>query len=108
MSKNNMSTLGKADIESAKSAIKTYEASAKSEFETLQNELQNLTASEFKGAAAEGYMVFFANKIKPVLTDNLTDSAESLTVVLQKMLDDIKTSLLDTVDNKLGEQNQNL
>lgn len=106
MSANNTSALTAAIVENAKGCIDTYISTVNGLFEQLKNELTTLTSAEFTGDAANGYMVFFNNKIVPALTTNLTDPGSSLTASLKSMLDNIKTSLLDTVDAQLGQQNQ--
>jgi len=104
-----MSTaLTKAIVENANSSIDAYVTTATQLFSNLEQTINNLTSSDFIGAASNGYKVFFTKKIQPALTTQLTDPGASLTATLKSMMDQIKTNLLDTVDENLGKENENL
>lgn len=108
MSASNITALTATIVENAKSAIDTYISTATQNFQELDNLIKTLTGSEFKGDAANGYVTFYTNRIVPALTTNLTEPGSSLTASLKSMLDNIKQSLLDTVDQQLGQQNETL
>lgn len=96
-----------AIITSATEKVDTYVATANGLYEELSSLIATLTASNFTGAAAEGYKVFFNEQVTPALTDNLTAPGESLMAGVKSILESIQTQLLDTVDPQLGENNSN-
>ena len=55
------------DINSARAAITSYVETCKQLFTSLETEINNLTGtgSDFNGASADGYNVFFTQTIKP-------------------------------------------
>ena len=99
--------LTKAIISDATSAVDTYIASAKGLEEELSGVITALVGSNFSGDAANGYMTFFKNQVVPALADNLTATQNSLMASIKGILSSIELQLLDTVDPKLGENNQN-
>ena len=99
--------LTSADINNAISAVDTYVTKATGIYNNLESTLNSLTGSNFIGDASNGYDDFFTSKVKPVLTENLTDPGTSLTSSIKEMLQSIKEQLLDTVDPQLGDGNRN-
>lgn len=99
--------LTKAIITNAKGAVDTYNTTAAKLYTDLETELKMLIGTNFSGDAANGYQTFFTNQVKPALTDNLTAANTSLMGSIKGILDSIESQLLDTVDPKLGENNQN-
>lgn len=101
------SILTHAIIASATETVNAYTASANGLYEELSGVINSLTATNFNGDASDGYKVFFAEKVTPALTQNLTDPTSSLMASIKGMLESIQTQLLDTVDPQLGENNKN-
>ncbi len=97
------SILTKANINQAVDAVNNYVSSANGLFDQLQEIVNALTSTDFIGDASNGYKQFFTAQVTPALTTNLT----SLTDGIKSMMESIGTQLLDTVDVKLGEVNQN-
>lgn len=100
------SILTHAIITNANSAVSTYATTARSLFQELEGIINNLTSTNFTGAASDGYKSFFQTKVTPALVDNLTES-NSLTASITSMLNSIQEQLLDTVDEQLGDSNTN-
>ncbi len=96
-----------ATIASAIEKVDSYTVSANGLFEELSGIINTLTATNFNGDASDGYKVFFAEKVVPALTQNLTDPSSSLMASIKSMLESIQTQLLDTVDPQLGDNNKN-
>lgn len=96
-----------AIISSATEKVDTYVATANGLYEELSGVIANLTGGNFVGDAADGYKVFFAEKVVPALTENLTAPGESLMAGVRNILESIQAQLLDTVDPQLGENNVN-
>ena len=71
-----------AMIENAKSAVNAYRSNVKSQFEALQNEINNLRATNFKGDASDGYLVFFNQKVTPALNENIDSMLRLLKIFL--------------------------
>lgn len=97
------SILTKENINQAVDAVASYVSSANELFEQLQTVVNTLTSDNFIGDASNGYKQFFTAQVTPALTTNLT----ALTDAIKSMMENIGTQLLDTVDVKLGEVNQN-
>lgn len=96
-----------AIISSATEKVDTYVATASGLYDELSELISTLTSSNFIGDAAEGYKDFFNSKVTPALTENLTTGSESLMEGIKKLLENIQTQLLDTIDPQLGENNSN-
>lgn len=96
------SILTHQNIADAMTAVNTYKTTANGLYEQLKGLIASLTADNFNGDASNGYNVFFATKVTPALTENLT----TLTDGINTMLESIQTQLLDTVDPALGDSNQ--
>ncbi len=94
-------------ITNATQAVDSYVAAANSLYEELSGIISALTAANFNGDASDGYKAFFAEKVAPALTDNLTTPGTSLTASIKDLLGTIQQQLLDTVDPQLGENNRN-
>ena len=77
-------------------------------FSELKSLLETLTSTDYFGDGSTGYKVFFDGKITPALTTNLTDPAGSLMAGIKTMLENIQTTLMDTVDPQIGSSNQSL
>ncbi len=101
------SILTHAIIKEATAAVDTYVASATQLYGDLEGVMNTLTSSNFIGDASTGYNVFFTKNVKPALTDNLTNAQGSLAASIKDILRSIEEQLLDNVDPKLGENNQN-
>lgn len=101
------SILTKAIITNANEKVDTYVATTTGLYNELSTALTTLTTNSFTGAASVGFMAFFNAKVVPALVDNLTAPSGSLTASIKTILDSIQTQLLDTVDEQLGENNQN-
>lgn len=93
------------NISEAKAAITVYRSTCESIFSRLQNEINNLTSSDFIGDASNGYVDFFS-QITPSLTTNLTGTSESITSMLESLLTAVE-QMLNPVDSELGTANQN-
>ena len=96
-----------AIISGAIEKVDAYVASTNSLYEELSGIIASLTATNFNGDAANGYNVFFTQKVVPALTDNLSAPGESLMAGVKNILESIQNQLLDTVDPQLGENNSN-
>lgn len=96
-----------AIISSATEKVDTYVATASGLYDELSELISTLTSSNFIGDAAEGYKDFFNSKVTPALTENLTIGSDSLMEGIKKLLENIQTQLLDTIDPQLGENNSN-
>lgn len=90
-------------IQDSIQAVNDYSKTASELYSELESIINTLTSANFTGAASNGYKTFFTTKATPALTENL----DSLTSGINSMLDAIKTQLLDTVDEQLGEANSN-
>ena len=101
------SVLTHAIITSATEKVDTYVATVDGLNTELSNIITTLTGSNFNGDAANGYNVFYTQKVLPAITDNLTSPGNSLTASIKSILDSIQTQVLDSVDPQLGENNQN-
>ncbi|MGN0537453.1 MAG: hypothetical protein ACI4M3_05710 [Acutalibacteraceae bacterium] len=97
------SILTKANIAQSIDAVNNYVSKANNLFGELQTAVNNLTSTNFIGDASSGYKQFFDAQVTPALTENLT----ALTDSIKNMMEEIGKQLLDTVDVKLGEVNQN-
>ncbi|MEE0954238.1 MAG: hypothetical protein U0L49_00310 [Eubacterium sp.] len=96
-----------AIIKNASGAVDTYIGTANSLYSQLTDQINTLTGSSFIGDGSDGYKAFFTEKIVPALTDNLTAGDSSLTASIKSILESIETTILDTVDPKIGESNRN-
>lgn len=101
------SILTHAIINDAKATVDSYVASANQLYGNLESIINTLIGSNFKGDASAGYHVFFTKNVTPALTDNLTNPKGSLTASIKDILTSIEEQLLNQVDPKLGENNQN-
>ena len=101
------SILTHAIITNATEQVDAYIATANGLYEELSNAINTLLSADFVGDAADGYREFFTTKVTPALTENLTTPGSSLTAGIKSMLESIQTSLLDTVDPQLGDNNRN-
>ena len=101
------SILSTENIESAKSAVRTYVSTCESLYDRLSTTIEGLTApgSNFNGEASHGYMDFF-HQIQGALTTNLTAPETSLSYQLIHMVDGIGDALLVQVDPSLGRANR--
>lgn len=99
--------LTKAIITNAKNTVDTYTTTVNKLNTDLDSVITQLIGANFSGDAAHGYQTFYNNQVKPALTDNLTATQNSLMASIKGILDSIESQLLDTVDPKLGENNQN-
>lgn len=99
--------LTKAIITNAKGAVDTYTTTVNNLNVNLDSIITQLIGANFSGDAANGYQVFYNKQVKPALTDNLTATQNSLMASIKGILDSIESQLLNTVDPKLGENNQN-
>lgn len=103
-----MSTiLSSAIVDGAKGSVDTYIASIGALNGQLEDIINNLTGNGFVGDASVGYKEFYTNKIRPAITENLTEQSGSLTASIKSMLDNIQQQLLNTVDPQLGDNNRN-
>ncbi len=98
--------LSGAIVTQAKDAVDAYVQTATSLYGELESEINSLTSSNFIGDASDGYKSFFDTKVKPALTENLTDPGTSMTANLKSILDSIQEQLLNTVDTQLGNSNR--
>lgn len=99
--------LTKAIITNAKGAVDTYTTTVNKLNTDLDSIITQLIGANFSGAAANGYQTFYKNQVEPALTTNLTGEQNSLMASIKDILDSIESQLLNTVDRKLGENNQN-
>lgn len=94
------------DIEAAKGVINTYRTTCDGLFVKLTNVITSLQASGYIGMASEGYTTF-VNEVKPALTTQLTGTEESVTALLDSLLQAVRGSLLGQVDPDLKTNNEN-
>lgn len=98
--------LDKENITNAKTAVNNYRQSCT----TLESELNTLIAdlrkSYFIGDASDGFNSFYT-KISPALTTNLYGPQNSVTAMLDELLDAIQNALIGKVDPELGTANHN-
>jgi len=95
-----------AIIASATEKVDAYVTSANGLNEELSGIVANLVSANFNGDAADGYNVFYNQKVVPALTENLTAPSTSLMASIKSILESIQTQLLDTVDPELGSNNK--
>ena len=104
----NNTILKTEDISEAKTKVGAYRTTCDDLFVKISNELTQLTSpgAGFNGASAVGYMDFFA-QVTPILTKQLTAPTESVTGLLDQILDAVGNALLENVDNQLAASNRN-
>ena len=100
--------LTKEIITNAKQKVDRYSTDAQQLFTQLQTTINNLTANNFIGSSSDGFNTFFTTKVTPALTTNLYGETGSLMEGIKSLLDSIEEQLIDTVDDQLGQHNQNL
>lgn len=93
-------------ITKASDTVDSYISTAGTLYQELEGVIDTLTTNNFIGDASNGYKTFFLQKVTPALTENLTAPTNSLMSNIKAILENIQTQLLDTVDPKLGENNQ--
>ncbi len=101
------SVLTHAIITSATEKVDAYVTTANALYEELSGVVNGLTAANFMGDASEGFKAFFAEKVVPALTENLTAPGSSLMSSVKSILESVQTQLLDTVDPQMGDNNRN-
>lgn len=102
-----MSTiLEKSNITNAKTAIEQYSSECTTLYSELSTIITDLCAKYFIGEASDGFKDFFA-QISPALTSNLNGDQNSITAMLNQLLDAVDKALLGTVDPQLGQANKN-
>lgn len=101
------SILNHTILNEAAGAVDAYISTVRNLNTELENLIQVLTSNDFVGDASDGYKTFYQQKVLPAITTNLVEGEKSLAAGIKGMLDNIGTQLLDTVDPKLGENNQN-
>ncbi len=102
------SALTRQIISDATAAVENYSNAANGYFGELKSLIESLTTNDYFGDGSTGYKFFFDNKITPALTTNLTDPTSSLMAGIKTMLNNIQTTLMDTVDPQIGNSNQSL
>ena len=98
--------LDKQNITQAKTAISTYSSTCSQLYNELSKVIAELRKTHFIGDASNGFDVFFA-QVSPALSSNLYGSDNSITLMLNQLIDAVDKALLDTVDPDLGKANQN-
>lgn len=98
--------LDRNDIVAAKNAIAAYKNTCKTEFTNLKNEIDTLRQTHFIGDASTGYDAFFTT-IAPALSANLYGDGNSVTALLEQLLDAIEQALMNKADVDLGNANKN-
>lgn len=70
---------------------------------SVKKEVETLTASDFTGAAASGFVNFYTNNIEPATGSGLRGALE----MLEQICNSIKTAIPDTegVDEQLAKEN---
>lgn len=94
-----------ANIDGAKQVITAYKSTCEDLYQKLSTEISNLRRSGFIGDASNGYDAFFG-KLSPALTTNLTGDENSLTSMLNSILDAV-AQMTEPVDPDIGQQNIN-
>lgn len=100
--------LSHAIISNASEKVDTYVTTATALYDELSGILANLVSANFNGEAADGYHVFYTQKVVPAITENLTAPSTSLMANIKSILESIQTQLLDTVDPELGNNNKSV
>lgn len=99
-----------ADVTAAKQAITNYRDECNRIYTNMEQTISALTAlgsGGFNGDSANGYNEFFTKVAPNVTTKVEASSLQALIDGLNEILDQIKTSLLDTEDPDLGDANRN-
>jgi hypothetical protein len=99
--------LTSAMIAGAKAAADNYITTVSGLNGELDGVISGLTGGNFMGDASNGYAAFYNNQVVPALDTNLIAQQGSLMAGVKDILDTLKTQLLDTIDPKMGESNQN-
>ena len=101
-----MSTiLSQQIIDSSTATVESYSKTAQDLYNELAQAISGLIGTGFVGDGADGFNTFFTTKIAPALTENLTAGDTSLMGALKKMMIDIGTQFLQTIDPAIGKAN---
>ena len=90
-------------LDTAISAITTYRETTSTLYTNVGTEVTNLTANDFTGSAATGFVNFYTNNIEPATGQSLTDVLDTL----EQICNSIKSAIPDVegVDEQLGTAN---
>ncbi len=93
------------NIQEAKKAVSAYRATCDGLYKQLKATIDNLVQQGFIGDASQGYIMFI-NTVTPRLTSMLTAPDNSVTSMLENLLDAV-SQLLNPVDVNLKNANAN-
>jgi uncharacterized protein YukE len=90
-------------MDAAVAAITTYRETTSALHTSVGTEVTNLTASDFTGSAATGFVNFYTNNIEPATGKSLTEVLDTL----EQICNSIKSAIpdVDGVDEQLGTAN---
>ena len=97
--------LSQENISQARAAVTNYRNTCDGLFKQVSAEILKVTGSSFIGDAATGYLNFF-DQIKPALSTNLTGTDQSVTSLMDSLLNVIE-QMLNPIDPQLGNANKN-
>lgn len=91
-------------MNNALNVIDEYKTTTNNLHTQLTETVNSLIPSSFSGSAADGFKVFYTNKIEPAVGDNLTQLITALHDIVEGTLKAIPDA--DGLDDQLGEGNK--
>ena len=93
------------DIQQAKNAVNTYQTTCVGLHQQLTGIINDLRKTYFIGDASNGFDAFY-QAVLPALSSNLCGDSNSVTAMLNQLLDAVEKALLQTVDPQLDQANR--
>lgn len=91
-------------MKNALTVIEDYRTQTGTLHTQLSDEVTNLLTESFSGSAADGFKVFYTEKIEPTVGEGLTGLLDALRDICQGTLDAIPET--DGLDDQLGDGNK--